>query len=60
MAKISLISKYISPVTVPPLRQRKEDIPLMVLSFIERYSRKLVKQITLIQKETMKVLQDYP
>jgi PAS domain S-box-containing protein len=48
------------PITVPPLRQRKEDIPLMVQAFIERYSRRLGKQITSIQKETMKALQDYP
>ncbi len=48
------------PITVPPLRQRKEDIPLLVQTFIERYARKLGKQITSIQKETMKVLQDYP
>ena len=38
----------------------KEDIPLMVRAFIERYSRKLGKSITSIQKETMKALQDYP
>jgi len=48
------------PITVPPLRHRKDDIPEMVQTFIERYSRKLGKQITSIQKETMKVLQDYP
>jgi PAS domain S-box-containing protein len=48
------------PITVPPLRQRKDDIPLMVKSFIERYSRKMGKQITSISKETMKTLQDYP
>ncbi len=48
------------PITVPPLRQRKEDIPLMVQAFIERYSRKLGKEITSILKETMKALQDYP
>ena len=48
------------PITVPPLRQRKEDIPLMVESFLDRYSRKLGKQITSIQKETLKALQDYP
>ena len=48
------------PITVPPLRQRKEDIPLLVQTFIERYSRKLGKQITSIQKDTMKVLEDYP
>jgi len=48
------------PITVPPLRQRKEDIPLMVQAFVERYSSKLGKQITSIQKETLKALQDYP
>jgi len=48
------------PITVPPLRLRRDDIPLMVQSFIERFSRKLGKQITSISKETMKTLQDYP
>ncbi|MBU1208514.1 MAG: sigma 54-interacting transcriptional regulator [Proteobacteria bacterium] len=48
------------PITVPPLRQRKEDIPLLVQAFIERYARNLGKQITSIPKETMKALQDYP
>ncbi len=46
-------------ITVPPLRQRQADIPLLVHSFIERYARKLGKQITSIHKETMKILQDY-
>ena len=48
------------PITVPPLRQRKEDIPIMVQSFVERYSRKMGKQITSIHKDTMKALRDYP
>jgi PAS domain S-box-containing protein len=48
------------PITVPPLRQRKEDIPLLVQAFIERYARKLGKRITSVQKKTMKALQDYP
>jgi PAS domain S-box-containing protein len=48
------------PITVPPLRQRQEDIPLMVQDFVERNSRNLGKQITTISKETMKALQDYP
>ena len=48
------------PITVPPLRLRKDDIPLMVQAFMERYSRKMGKRITNIPKETMKVLQDYP
>ncbi|HBH86995.1 MAG TPA: Fis family transcriptional regulator [Syntrophaceae bacterium] len=49
----------IFPITIPPLRQRKDDIPLMVQAFIDRYSRKLGKEITSIPKETMKKLQDY-
>ncbi|PKN36670.1 MAG: Fis family transcriptional regulator [Deltaproteobacteria bacterium HGW-Deltaproteobacteria-2] len=48
------------PITVPPLRLRKDDIPLMVQAFMERYSRKLGKQITNIPKETIKALKDYP
>jgi formate hydrogenlyase transcriptional activator len=47
------------PITVPPLRQRKEDIPLLVHAFIERYARKMGKKITSVQKGTMKVLQNY-
>ena len=48
------------PITVPPLRQRKEDIPLLAQAFVDRYAKKMGKQITSIRKETMKALQDYP
>ncbi len=47
------------PITVPPLRQRAEDIPELAQAFIERYSRKLGKQITSIHKEALKALKDY-
>jgi transcriptional regulator with GAF, ATPase, and Fis domain len=48
------------PITVPPLRLRKDDIPLLVEVFIARYAKKVGKKITSISKETMKALQDYP
>jgi len=47
------------PITVPPLRHRAADIPILVQSFIDRYSRKMGKQITSISKEAMKTLQNY-
>ena len=48
------------PITIPPLRQRTDDIPLMVESFVQRYGRMLGKQFTSIPKETMQALLDYP
>jgi PAS domain S-box-containing protein len=48
------------PITVPPLRQRLDDIPPMVQAFVKRFSRNLGKQITTISKETMATLQNYP
>jgi formate hydrogenlyase transcriptional activator len=47
------------PITVPPLRQRKEDIPPMVHAFVKRFARKIGKQITMIPKDAMQALQDY-
>jgi formate hydrogenlyase transcriptional activator len=48
------------PITVPPLRQRKEDIPLLTQAFIERCAKKMGKRITSVQEKTRKALQDYP
>jgi PAS domain S-box-containing protein len=48
------------PITVPTLRQRKEDIPLLTQAFVARYARKLGKQFTSIRKETLQALQNYP
>src|SRR5262249_10096961 len=47
------------PITVPPLRERKEDIPLLVESFVRRFSRELGKTITVIPSTTIKALKDY-
>ncbi|HTZ74239.1 MAG TPA: sigma 54-interacting transcriptional regulator [Candidatus Aquilonibacter sp.] len=48
------------PVMVPPLRERKEDIRLLVEYFIDRYSDKLGKKISSIDKKSLALLQSYP
>jgi PAS domain S-box-containing protein len=47
------------PIEVPPLRERKDDIPLLVEYFINRYSRKAGKKIRTIEKKTLDLLQSY-
>ncbi len=47
------------PVTVPPLRKRKEDIPLLVKYFIEKYSKRVGKEIKSIRKIDMENLLQY-
>ena len=47
------------PVTVPPLRQRPEDIPLLVEHFVSRFSKKVGKTITSVSPTTLKQLQEH-
>lgn len=47
------------PVEVPPLRERREDIQLLVEYFIDRFSRKAVKKITRISKRSLEKLKAY-
>jgi transcriptional regulator with GAF, ATPase, and Fis domain len=49
----------IFPVHVPPLRNRKEDIPTLVEYFVKRYAEKARKQISKIDKNTLKLCQSY-
>jgi len=48
------------PIEMPALRQRREDIPLLVEYFIDRYSSKAGKKIRGIEKSTLERLKSYP
>jgi formate hydrogenlyase transcriptional activator len=48
------------PIEIPSLRERREDIPLLVEYFIDRYARKAGKNIKRISKKTLDLLQTYP
>jgi formate hydrogenlyase transcriptional activator len=48
------------PVRVPALRERPEDIPLLVRHFVQQYSRQIGKTIDAIPAETMSALTRYP
>ena len=47
------------PIEVPALRERKEDIPLLVEYFVGRYATQAGKKITGISKRSMELLQSY-
>lgn len=48
------------PLHVPPLRERMEDIPLLVWAFLEEFSSRMGKKITQIPRKTMEALQCNP
>ncbi len=48
------------PVAVTPLRERAEDIPLLVQHFVQQFSRRMGKTIPAIPTETMAALVQYP
>ena len=48
------------PIVVPPLRDRVEDVPLLVNHFTDHHARRCNKRVTRISEETMRVLCQYP
>src|SRR6267142_2725661 len=48
------------PIEIPPLRERREDIPLLVEYYIARFARKAGKRIRGISKKTLDLLLSYP
>jgi transcriptional regulator with GAF, ATPase, and Fis domain len=47
------------PIEIPPLRERTEDIPLMVFAFMEEFSVRMGKKITKVSRKAMEALQKH-
>jgi len=47
------------PITVPPLRERREDVPLLVWTFVEEFSKAMGKPVEAIAKSSLQALQQY-
>ena len=47
------------PIEIPPLRERRQDIPTLVEYFVHRYARKAGKKIRSIRKGTLELLESY-
>jgi PAS domain S-box-containing protein len=47
------------PITVPPLRQRRDDIPMLIEHFAHTFSRKLGKEINAVAPATINALRNY-
>jgi formate hydrogenlyase transcriptional activator len=51
---------HVFPMEIPALRERKEDIRLLVEYFIDRYARKTGKNFKTVEKKTLRLLESYP
>lgn len=47
-------------INLPPLRERSDDIPLLINHFLKKFNRKLNKEIVAISSDVQKVFMDYP
>ena len=51
---------HVFPIVVPPLRERRDDIPLLTWSFVREFEKAMGKKIESISKHAMQLLQAYP
>ncbi len=47
-------------IEIPPLRERRDDIPLLVTHFVRKFSREMNKRISRVSPRAMDILQQYP
>ncbi len=48
------------PIAIPPLRQRLEDIPMLVAHFVRKYAERMAKRIDTITSDALEALVRYP
>ena len=51
---------HVFPITIPPLRERKEDIPLLAMHFVKKLEKKLGKTIEGLSPASYKAMNNYP
>jgi transcriptional regulator with GAF, ATPase, and Fis domain len=51
---------HVFPIEMPPLRERKEDIPLLVQYFLDRFARNAGKSFESLSNRSLQLLQSYP
>src|SRR5262249_45308758 len=50
---------HVFPLTVPPLRDRREDIPLIVRHFVDKYAKRMNRHIETVPAKTMETITHY-